>query len=62
VRSRFCASGLNHDFHTARVGRTPDVKFTITTTQPRPQTFELNGADEYKKGLASSARSRTAIP
>jgi hypothetical protein len=47
---------INHDFHTARVGLTPDVKFTITTTQPRPQTFELNGADEYTKGLASSAR------
>jgi hypothetical protein len=47
---------INHDFHTAHVGLTPDVKFTITTTKPRPQTFELNGADGHMKGLASSAR------
>ena len=46
----------NHDFHTARAGLRPDVKLTIITTQPRPQTLELNGVDDYMKGLASSAR------
>ena len=50
----------NHDFHTARAGLRPDVKLTITTTQPLPQTLELNGVDDYMKGLASSAR--FAIP
>lgn len=47
---------INHDFDTARSGLTPNVKVTITTTQPRPQTIELNGADAYMKGLTSSAR------
>ena len=47
---------INHDFDTARAGLTPDVKFTITTTQPRPQAFELNGADAYMKGLTASAQ------
>jgi hypothetical protein len=47
---------INHDFDTARAGLTPNVKFTITTTRPLPQTFELNGADDYMKGLTSSAR------
>jgi hypothetical protein len=47
---------INHDFDTARAGLTPNVKVTITTTQPRPQTFELNGADDYMTGLTSSAR------
>jgi hypothetical protein len=46
----------NHDFHTARAGLRPDVRLTITTTQPLPQTLELNGVDDYMKGLASSAR------
>jgi hypothetical protein len=46
----------NHDFHTARAGLTPDVSLTITTTQPLSQSFELNGVDDYMKGLASSAR------
>jgi hypothetical protein len=47
---------INHDFHTARLGLAADVKLTITTTQPRPQAFELNGVDAYMKGLAVSAR------
>lgn len=47
---------INHDFDTARVGLSPNVKVTITTTQPLPQTFELNGADDYMRGLTSSAR------
>ena len=46
----------NHDFDAARAGLRPDVKFTITTTQPLPQTLELNGADDYMKGLMAAAR------
>lgn len=46
----------NHDFHTARADLTPNVKFTITTTQPHPQTVELNGENDYMKGLAASAQ------
>jgi hypothetical protein len=31
-------------------------RFTFTTTQPLPQTLELNGADDYMRGLVSAAR------
>jgi hypothetical protein len=50
----------NHDFDTARVSLSPDVRFTIITTQPLPQTLELNGADDYMKGLVFA--SRFAVP
>lgn len=50
------AAWINHDFDTARAGLAPGVRFTITTTRPLPQTFALNGADEYMKGLTSAAR------
>jgi hypothetical protein len=46
----------NHDFDTARAGLAPDVRFTITTTQPVPKTLELNGADDYMRGLMAAAR------
>jgi hypothetical protein len=46
----------NHDFDTARAGLAPDVKFTLTSTQPLPQTLELNGVDAYMKGLEAATR------
>lgn len=46
----------NHDFDTARGGLAPDVRATVTTTQPTPPATDLTGADDFMVGLTQFAR------
>jgi hypothetical protein len=50
----------NHDFDAARDALAPDVRVTVTSTQPNMPTTDSTGADDYMNGLIAFAQ--TVVP